>query len=95
LYERCGWYDYGGRCKDKGNIEELWETTNEAFDCNKNDSEIRSAVCGRIESISTADVGAAITKSKSGKAGGPSGVVVEMVKALGDAGKQWVTDVEI
>ena len=33
-----------------------------------------------------------LTKTKSGKAAGPSGVVAEMLRASGDLGVQWVTD---
>jgi hypothetical protein len=51
--------------------KEIWKSyyeklLNEEFDWNKNDLEIVSAVCGPSESISTAEVGAAIAKSKSG-----------------------------
>ena len=34
----------------------------------------------------------AIKKTKLGKAPGPSGVVAEMLKAAGDVGIQWMTD---
>ena len=35
----------------------------------------------------------ALASSKSGKAAGPSGVIVEMLEASGEAGLQWVTDI--
>ena len=42
-------------------------------------------VCGE-------EVGAAIGKMKLGKAGGPSGVVADMLKAAGDEGTRWMTE---
>ena len=47
---------------------------------------------GECEEITFEEVKAAITKAKSGKAPGPSGVVGEMLKAAGDVGIQWMTD---
>ena len=47
-------------------------------------------VCGPAEIISYSEVKSAIIKS--GKAAGPSGVVAEMLRASGDVGVQWVTD---
>ena len=49
-------------------------------------------VCGPAEIISCNEVKSAITKTKSGKTAGPSGVVAEMLRASGDVGVQWVTD---
>ena len=45
-----------------------------------------SPVCGPSERISAAEVDAAIRKMKQGKAGGPTGVVSEMLKAAGETG---------
>ena len=45
------------------------------------------------EEITIAEVQAAIKKMKNSKAAGPSGVVAEMLKAAGEAGTRWVTDV--
>ena len=42
--------------------------------------------------ITHGEVKAAITLARSGKAAGPSGVVAKMLKASGDVGVQWVTD---
>jgi hypothetical protein len=47
---------------------------------------------GQTEHISCSEVNSAITRSKSGKAAGPPGVMSEMLKASGDVGVQWVTD---
>ena len=49
-------------------------------------------VCGPAEIISCSEMKSAITKTKSGTAAGPSGVVAEMLRASGDVGVQWVTD---
>src|SRR5260221_12458540 len=53
----------------------------------------KNAVCGPEERISTNEVRAAIAKMKIGKAAGPSGVVAEKLKAAGEAGILWGTDV--
>src|SRR5260221_512039 len=79
-------------------IKEVWrdyfeKLLNEEFDWNKNSLEPVNAVSGPEERISTNEVRAAIAKMKIGKAAGPSGVVAEMVKAAGEAGILWVTDV--
>src|SRR5206468_5045324 len=42
--------------------------------------------------ISVCEVKLAIAKAKSGKAG-PSGVAADMLKAAGEAGVKWVTDI--
>ena len=49
-------------------------------------------VCGPGEKISEEEVEAAISKMKLGKAGGPSGVVADMLKAAGDEGTRWMTE---
>ena len=51
------------------------------------------AVCGPSELISTDEVRAAISKMKSGKVSGPSGVVAEKLKAAGEVGIYWTTDI--
>ena len=43
--------------------------------------------------ISVSEVRLAIAKAKSGKAAGPSGVAADMLKAAGEAGVKWVTDI--
>ena len=47
---------------------------------------------GHVKKITTAEVQAAIKKMKWSKAAGPSGVVSDMLKAAGEAGIIWVTD---
>ena len=49
-----------------------------------------SPVCGPSERISALEVDVAIGKMKSG---GPTGVVSEMLKAAGETGTMWMTDV--
>jgi hypothetical protein len=83
---------------DEEKTMEIWKRyyeklLNEEFDWNKSNLESASAVSGPSERISTSEVRAAIAKSKSGKAAGPSGVAAEMLKASGEAGIQWVTDI--
>ena len=51
-----------------------------------------SLVCGPSERISTLEVDAAIGKMKQGKSGGPTGVVAEILKAAGETGTLWMTD---
>ena len=68
------------------------ELLNEEFDWKKENLEQVSEVFGECEEITFEEVKAAITKAKSGKAPGPSGVVGEMLKAAGDVGIQWMTD---
>jgi len=50
------------------------------------------AVIGPPEKFSIKEVKEAIGEAKSGKAAGPSGVMPEMLKASGDVGVQWITD---
>ena len=45
------------------------------------------------ERISALEVGVAIGKMKQGKSAGPTGVVAEMLKAAGETGTLWMTEV--
>ena len=49
-------------------------------------------VCGPGENISEEEVEAVIVMMKLGKAWGPSGVVADMLKAAGDEGTRWMTE---
>ena len=73
----------------KGYFEKL---LNEEFEWEKDGLSEVDKVSGPAENITYSEVKAAITKTKSGKAAGPSGLVAEMLKASGDVGVQWVTD---
>jgi hypothetical protein len=68
------------------------ELLNEEYDWKKETLEMVSEVSAVIEKITFAEVKIAVAKSKSGKAPGPSGVVAEMLKAAGNVGIQWMTD---
>lgn len=79
-------------------IKEVWKKyfeklLNEEFSWDRDKLDAVNAVSGPCERISLAEVKVAIAKAKTGKAAGPSGVVVDMVKAAGDVGEQWVTDI--
>ena len=67
--------------------------SNEEFSWSKDSLAETSMVSGPSESISIKEVEAAIAKMKNNKAAGPSGVVADMVKAAGEVGLMWVTDV--
>src|SRR6059036_14178 len=71
---------------------------NEEFDWNKDSigsiggtDKVEASVDER--EISVSEVRLAIAKAKSGKAAGPSGVAADMLKAAGEAGVKWVTDI--
>ena len=49
-------------------------------------------VCSSSEKNSEVKVEAAISKMKPGKAAGPSGVVSDMLKAAGEDGTRWMTE---
>ena len=65
---------------------------NEEFEWNKDGLTAVDKVCGSAVIICCSEVKSAITKTKSGKAAGPSGVVAEMSRVSGDVGIQWATD---
>src|SRR5437899_12663152 len=71
---------------------------NEEFDWNKDNigsfdvmNKEEASVDERL--ISVYEVRLAIGKAKSGKAAGPSGVAADMLKAAGEAGGKWGTDI--
>jgi len=66
---------------------------NEEFDWDRDSLGVQSAVCGPAEQFSLMEVRLAITKAKNGKASGPSGVVVEMLKACEEPGLIWMSNV--
>ena len=65
---------------------------NEEFEWNKDGLTAVDKVCGPAEIISCSEVKSAITKTKSDKVAGLSGVIAQMSRASGDVGVQWVTD---
>ena len=83
---------------DDEKLMEVWRAyydklSNEEFSWSKDSLAETSMVSGPSESISIKEVEAAIAKMKNNKAAGPSGVVADMVKAAGEVGLMWVTDV--
>ena len=48
---------------------------------------------GPAEEIKSSEVREAIAKSKCNKASGPSGIVSEMLRAAGESGVQWKTNI--
>jgi hypothetical protein len=67
-------------------VKEMWRAyieilLNEEFEWDKESLEKIDKVSGSAELITYGEVEAAITKAKSGKAEGPSGVGAEMLKA--------------
>jgi hypothetical protein len=65
---------------------------NEEFDWMKEDLEQLNEGSGPSEEITVEKVRAAIMKANIGKAPGPYGVVVEMLRATGNVGVHWITD---
>jgi hypothetical protein len=79
-------------------IKEVWKLyyeklLNEEFEWDRNGLDKVEAVHGPCEEITKDEIRVAIGKAKAGKAAGPSGVVSEWLKAAGEAGVEWVTDV--
>jgi hypothetical protein len=82
---------------DEVEIKEVWrcyfdKLLNEEFDWNTDSLETGNEVSGPSEDITIYEVKTAIGKMKNDKAAGPSGVVAEMMKAAGDVGIRWMTD---
>ena len=83
---------------DDDQLLETWRAhyeklANEEFPWNRDTLQSVEPVCGPCERISTEEVRSAIKKMKNNKAAGPSGVVADMLKAAGDVGTLWVTEV--
>lgn len=83
---------------EENEIKEVWKEyyeklLNEEFEWDRDGLRAGDAVSGPCERISAEEVRAALAASKSGKAAGPSEVVIEMLTASGETGLQWVTDI--
>ena len=72
---------------------EVWRAHYDVFTWDREGLTDVNSVCGPSERISVLEVDAAIGKMKQGKSGGPTGVVSEMLKAAGETGTLWMTDV--
>ena len=82
---------------DEEKMMEVWRAhyeklSNEEFPWDKEALTGAESTSGPCEEITIAEVEAAIKKMKRSKAAGPSGVVADMLKAAGDAGTIWVTE---
>jgi hypothetical protein len=64
---------------------------NEEFNWKKEKLEQGNQISGPSERITVKEVEAAIKNAKDGKASGPTGVMAEMLKAVGAEGIQWMT----
>ena len=76
---------------------EVWKEhydriSNEEFNWDREGLTDVRQVCGPGEKISEEEVGAASSKMKLDKAGVPSGVVADMLKAAGDERTRWMTE---
>ena len=83
---------------DEDKLMDVWRAhydgiSNEEFAWDREGLTNVDPVCGPSERISALEVDAAIGKMKQGKSGGPTGVVSEMLKAVGETGTMWMTDV--
>ena len=79
-------------------IKEVWreyfeKLLNEEFHWNRDTLDMDNEVHGPCEKFAANEIRAAISKIKSGKVAGPSGIVTEMLKAAGEARVLWVTDI--
>ena len=66
---------------------------NEEFAWNNKSLGTEDAVAGPVEEITTSEVRTATSKMKLERAAGPSGIAAEMLKAAGEDGVTWVTDI--
>ena len=80
---------------EEDKLLEVWKEhydriSNEEFSWDREGLTDVRPVCGPGEKISEEEIGNAIGKMK--KAGGPSGVVADMLKAAGNEGTRWMTE---
>ena len=83
---------------EEDRLMEVWRAhhdgiSNEEFTWGRESLTNVSPVCGPSERISASEVDAAIGKMKQDMSAGPTGVVSEMLKAAGETGTMWMTDV--
>ena len=91
-----GPHDDGKIVVDENKLMEVWRAyydkiSNEEFTWDRNGSTNVSLVCGPCERIT--EVGVAMGKMKQGKAAGPTGVVAGMLRAAGETGTLWMSEV--
>lgn len=83
---------------EEGELKETWRKyferlLNEEFDWDRDALEAGLEVSGPIEAVTTVEVRAAIRKMKNDRGSGPSGLVADVLKAAGEVGVNWMTDV--
>ena len=78
--------------KEKAWLEHYERLLNVEFDWDEEHLTFESPVEGPAVPISVDMVKKAISQMKSGKAAGPSGIVVEMIRAAGDTGASMICD---
>ena len=82
---------------EEDKLLEVWKEhydriSNEEFSWDREGLTDVRPVCGPGEKISEEEVEAAIGEMKLGKAAGPFGVVADMLKAAGEYGTRWMTE---
>ena len=95
--EKCVKGDTGDLAFDDSSKKIAWESyysklLNEEFEWDRNTLSPVEPIAGPAIKIERDWVKSAISRMKSGKAAGPSGIVSEMLNASGDAGIDLVTD---
>ena len=93
----CGKDNVGKIVLEEDKLFEVWKEhydkkSNEKFSWDREVLTDVRPVCGPSENISEEEVGAAIGKMKLGEAVYPSSVVTDMLKAAGDEGTRWMTE---
>ena len=83
---------------EEDRLMEVWRAhydvlSNEEFSWDREGLTDVSPVCGPSERISIFEGDGAIGEMKQGKSGGTTGVVSETLKAVGETGTLWMTDV--
>ena len=79
-------------------LKETWRKyferlLNEEFDWDRDALTAGLEISGPMEAVTTEEVRAAIGKMKSDRGSGPSGLVADILKAAGEVGVNWMTDV--
>jgi hypothetical protein len=83
---------------EENELKETWrkyyeKLLKEEFDWDRSTLEVRGEVSGPIEEITAEEVRVAIKKMKNDRGSGPTGLVAEVLKAAGEEGVKWMTDV--
>ena len=78
-------------------LREAWRShyeklSNEEFDWDRSILGEEQKVCGPIQEISREEIRSAVMKMKCNKAPGPTGLGAELLKAAGEDGISWLTD---